>query len=85
MKSLNDIIRIRADSLNMGRENQLEVAQRVLNDLYPGKTRARRLKSGVLTIETPSAAVANDVRLQQEEILKRCEDQDIQSIKIRIT
>lgn len=84
MKSLNDIIRSRADSLDMGRENQLEAAQRVLNDFYPGKTRARRLKSGVLTIETPSATIANDLRLQQEELLEKMQECDVTALKITI-
>lgn len=77
-------MRGRVDSLDMGREDQLAAIQEILHDLYPGKIRARRLQSGVLTIETPSATVANDVRLRQEELLGKMREFEIISLKITI-
>lgn len=84
MDSLNDIIRNRADNLDLGRGDQLAVAQDVLNELYPGQVRAKRLAGGVLTITTPSAAVASDLRLQQTLILDKLAEQEVAQLKIQI-
>lgn len=84
MDSLNDIIRNRADNLDLGRGDQLAVAQEVLNELYPGQVRAKRLAGGVLTITTPSAAVASDLRLQQTVILDKLTEQEVAQLKIQI-
>lgn len=84
MDSLNDIIRNRADNLDLGRGDQLAVAQEVLNELYPGQVRAKRLVGGVLTITTPSAAVASDLRLQQTLILDKLTEQEVAQLKIQI-
>lgn len=85
MKSINEIMRGRVDSLDMGREDQLAAIQEILHDLYPGKIRARRLQSGVLTIETPSATVASDVRLRQEELLERLDQYSVVQFKVAIS
>lgn len=84
MKSLDDIMRGRADSLDFSREDQLEAVQGVLNELYPGKARAKRLQDGILTITTPSATVANDLRFRQEELQTRLEQHNITRFKIAI-
>ncbi len=84
MRSIDDIMRERVDSLDVGRADTLAAIQEVLHELYPGKVRARRLQSGVLTIETPSATVANDLRLRQEELLERLQTHEIVGIKISI-
>lgn len=84
MDSLNDIIRNRADNLDLGRGDQLATAQEVLNELYPGKVRAKRLAGGVLTITTPSAAVASDLRLQQTLLLDKLTEQEVTQLKIQI-
>lgn len=84
MDSLNDIIRNRADNLDLGRGDQLAVAQEVLNELYPGQVRAKRLAGGVLTITTPSAAVASDLRLQQTLLLDKLAEQEVDQLKIQI-
>lgn len=84
MKSIDDVLRQQTDQIDLGRGDQLSKIQEVLNKLYPGKVRARKLKDGVLTVNTPSSAVAGDLRLSQEKILKRLEDYEITSLKISI-
>lgn len=84
MRSLDEIMRNRANSLDLSREDKLESAQSVLNELYPGKARAKSLQEGVLTITTPSAIVANDVHLQQTQILEKLKNYDINRLKITI-
>lgn len=84
MNSLDDIIHDRADSFDMERGGYLARAQEVLNELYPGQVRAKRLQEGVLTITTPSASVASDLRLQQTRLLDRLAEHDISQLKIQI-
>jgi hypothetical protein len=84
MRSIDDIMRDRVDSLDMSRGEQLANIQELLSNLYPGKVRARRLQRKVLTIETPSSAVANDLRLRREELLDKFADMEVVDIKISI-
>jgi hypothetical protein len=84
MRSIDDIMRDRVDSLDMSRGEQLANIQELLSNLYPGKVRARRLQRQVLTIETPSSAVANDLRLRREELLDTFADMEVVDIKISI-
>jgi hypothetical protein len=84
MRSIDDIMRERVDSLDMSRGEQLANIQELLSNLYPGKVRARRLQRQVLTIETPSSAVANDLRLRREELLDKFADMEVVDIKISI-
>lgn len=57
--------------------------QEILNTLYPQKAKAISLQKGVLKIITPSAAVANDLRLRQERIT--IQTPEITRFQIRIT
>lgn len=84
MRSLDEIMHNRANSLDLSREDKLISAQHILNELYPGKTRAKRLQDGILTVTTPSAAVAGDLRLQQNQVLDKLTDLDISQLKIQI-
>ena len=84
MNSLDDILQSKADSLDLQRGDQLAQIQEVLNALYPGKTRAKSLQDGVLTITTPSSSVANDVRLRENELLEKTSVYGAQEIKVKI-
>jgi Dna[CI] antecedent, DciA len=58
--------------LGMEREDVLVGVQTVLDEWYPGLTRAKRLHQGVLRVVTPSASVAGELRMRQLELLERC-------------
>jgi len=64
--------RLRA-KLGMEREDVLGGVQKVLDEWYPGKVRARQLHQGILRLETPSAGVAGELRMRQVELLDAVE------------
>lgn len=84
MKHIDEIMKQKAASLDLDRGDQLVQIQEVLNGIYPGRVRAKQLQDGVLTITTPSSAVANDVRLQQEVILGKVGDFGVDSLRVKI-
>ena len=55
--------------LGMDRADVLAEVQGLLDGWYPGRVRARQLHQGILRIVTPSAAVANELRMRQFELL----------------
>lgn len=61
----------RARELGLGRAEDLGKVQKLLDRLYAGQTRALKIKDGALTIITPSASVASDLRLRQTELIDR--------------
>ncbi len=65
--------RLRA-KLGMDREDVLVGIQKVLDDWYPQKVRARQLHQGTLRLETPSAGVAGELRMRQVELLNLVEN-----------
>lgn len=58
--------------LGMDREAQLKTVQAWLDKRFPGQVRARQLHRGVLKLETPSAPVASELRMQQLELTAAC-------------
>lgn len=56
--------------LGMDRADVLADVQALIEKWYPGKVRVRQLHQGTLRIVTPSAAVANELRMRQFEILE---------------
>lgn len=84
MKPLKDLLGQQASRLDLQRAEALTDIQTVLNGLYPGRTRAKKLQNDILTITTPSAAVAADLRLRQREILKKLSEYQISTIKLII-
>lgn len=56
--------------LGMDRQDALEGIQKTLDAWYPGRARAKRLHQGVLTIVTPSAGVAGELRMRQLELFE---------------
>lgn len=73
LERAGDYIAHRAKQLNLGRQDTLAAAQKLLDELYPGQARALSLNSGTLKIVTASAPVASELRLRQVQILKRLE------------
>ncbi|MEX0749009.1 MAG: DciA family protein [Candidatus Saccharimonadales bacterium] len=84
MMNLDDILKARADSFDLERGDQLAAIQEVLNEKYLGRVRAKKLQDGLLSISTPSSAVANDIRLRQVGLIKRLKKFEITEIKVRI-
>ena len=60
----------KALALDLGRGQALEAIQKLLDEEYPQKTRAVSLNDGVLKIVTPSAPLANELRLNQVQLMK---------------
>lgn len=58
--------------LGLDRGDVLEKIQAVLDAWYPQKVRAKRLHQGVLTLLTPSASVASELRMRQVEFIEAC-------------
>lgn len=85
MKNIGDYLQNRAQKLDLGRGNALVEIQEELNKLYPGKVRAKRLSDGELTITTPSAAVAGDLRMRQRQLLEKLKKHKVINVKISIT
>lgn len=56
--------------LGMDRQDALEGIQKTLDEWYPGRVRAKRLHQGVLTLITPSAGVAGELRMRQLELFE---------------
>ncbi len=68
MEGLGDYLQKKARQLGLERGDQLKAIQAYLDKKYPGLCRAASLNEGVLKITTPSASVASELRLSQEEI-----------------
>ena len=87
MKHIDEIMKQKAESLDLGRGDQLAEIQEVLNGIYPGRVRAKQLQNGVLTITTPSSAVASDLRLQQVYVLKKIKNNknNVSIMRIKIS
>jgi hypothetical protein len=58
--------------LGMDRADTLTEIQRVLDEWYPGRARAKQLHQGTLRIVTPNASVASELRMRQLELLRVC-------------
>lgn len=67
----NNYLNKKARELGLGRADDLLLAQKILDRLYAGKTRALKINKGAMTVVTPSASVASDLRLRQVELLER--------------
>jgi hypothetical protein len=61
------------EELGLDRADTLARVQKVLDERYGGRARARQLHQGVLRIVTPSASVASELRMRQTELLERCD------------
>jgi hypothetical protein len=57
--------------LGFERVDQLAAIQVLLDDWYPGQTRAKSLNGGVLQLITASSVVAGELRLRQVELLAK--------------
>ena len=55
--------------LGLDRQDELEVVQKVVDEWYPGKVRARQWHQGTLRLVTSSAAVAGALRMRQLELV----------------
>lgn len=60
----------KAKQLDLSRGESLAKIQAILDELYPGKTRAKSLNDGVLKVITESSAVASELRLNQVIVLR---------------
>lgn len=84
MDEINDYLQKKAAELDLGRGQQLTVIQEYLDGLYPGQCRAVSLNEGVLKITTPSASVANELRLRQVELLSAMGSLKVVSLQLLI-
>jgi hypothetical protein len=57
--------------LGMEREDDLQRVQKILDEWYPGRAKAKRWHQNVLRIVTPSSSVASELRMRQIELLER--------------
>lgn len=85
MRKIDEYLQKRANELNLSRGNALVEIQEQLNYLYPGRVRAKSLKDGELTITTPSAGVAGDLRMRQIAIKKKLEKFEVDKLRINIS
>ena len=67
-----DYLSKRALELGLDRADDLVRVQATLDAWYPDQVRAKLLHQGILRVITPSAAVAQDLRLRQVELLAAC-------------
>ena len=63
----------KAKQLDLGRGKALQTVQELLDDRYQKRIRAISLNDGVLKIITPSAGLANNLRLEQIQLIKDLE------------
>lgn len=84
MKKIDEYLQKRAGELDLGRGNALVEIQEQLNNLYPGRVRAKSLKDGELTITTPSAGVAGDLRMKQVKVKESLKKHDVKKLRIII-
>lgn len=63
----------KAKQLDLDRGDALKKLQAELDAQYAGKTRVVSLNDGVLKVQTPSAGVASELRLNQVALLKDLE------------
>ena len=68
--NLGEYLRDKADELDVGRADALQIIQIELERRYPEKTRALALHQGKLRVITPNASVAGDLRLRQLDFLE---------------
>ena len=62
----------KAQQLDLERAEALKMIQSILEEEFPGKVRAKSLNEGVLKVITPSAAVASELRLRQQDLIVKC-------------
>lgn len=82
MKDLGDYLNKKARDLGLDRQEVLADVQDKLDEMYPGKARAKSLNDGVLRITTSSSAVASEIRLKQGEFTN---NKDVQKVVIKIS
>lgn len=71
LEKAGDYLARRAQKLDLGREDALQTAQKLLDEMYPSQARALSLNNETLKIVTVSAPVASELRMRQVQILKR--------------
>lgn len=78
----------KAQELDLNRADALKTIQKLLDERYPNKTRAKSLNEGVLKVTTISAPVASELRLQQSQLVPLFTEataRHIQRLHIQIT
>lgn len=71
LERAGDYLARRAQQLDLGREDVLQSAQKLLDELYPGQAKALSYNQETLKVVTVSAPVASELRLRQVQIIKR--------------
>lgn len=71
LEKAGDYLARRAQQLDLGREDALQSAQKLLDEMYPSQARALSLNNETLKIVTASAPVASELRMRQVQIIKR--------------
>jgi len=61
----------KAENLDLDRGAALHKIQQILDRQFPGKTKAKSLNDNVLKVITPSAAVASEIRLRQQDLISQ--------------
>ncbi len=86
LERAGDYLSRRAQQLGLDREQTLERAQKLLEEMYPDQARALSLNKEVLKIVTANASVASELRFRQVQILKRLSSpaQPIKKLHIQI-
>lgn len=78
----------KAATLDLDRGAALKKIQGLLDKDFPAKTKAKSLNEGVLKIITPSASVASELRLRQEQyipVFTQATTRSIERLHIQIT
>lgn len=84
LERAGDYLARRAQKLDLGREELLAEAQKLLDELYPSQARALSFNNETLKIVTRSAPVASELRFRQVQILKRLSGTTHQVKKLQI-
>jgi len=89
MDSLGDLLKKKADNIDLdARKNALDLIQTELDRLFKGQVWVNRVfDDGTLLVNTRSASMASEIRLQQVTIIENLHssvDMKIDKIRIRI-
>ena len=74
----------RMKELGVGRSDQLTAIQIWLDKSFPGTVRALRIQRAVLTLTTPSASLASELRLNQHAIKRAGLELGIEITRLQI-
>lgn len=71
MKSLKDLLKIKADDIDVeGVRSDIQIIQKELDRLYGGDIKISKIRDGIANLHTQNASLASNVRMQQTQLLE---------------